>query len=318
MKNISKFLLFILVSNLIFAIDYTTELNSKYSYNNEDISYYNSAKFGIKLYENDLYTEISFLGENYDTNNDLKVYTAFAEIYQNDLTLSIGKQKTNWGLGTLFNLTNIFNQADIKNPKSDKEGINGLDIKYRPTGMSKIEGFLFKNNYSNKNIAVRYINSFNNIEYNLNYLDYKLSLNRIKDIIVEFKGEDIVGYWSQFNYKKIKDTSTKIATLGIDYTFDIFEKNLYIANEIMNNFDEEIVLNYTNFSYSLTDLITYNQTFIFDFKGEENVILSNLSYIFNDYTTIDITNYKYNNIKNIFNTTQSINDKLELEFKINF
>lgn len=95
MKNNLKFLLFLLLSNLIFAVEYSTELDSKYSYQDEDISYYNSAKLGIKLYENDLYSEISFLGESYDNTNNLKVYTAFAELYQNNLTLSIGKQKAN-------------------------------------------------------------------------------------------------------------------------------------------------------------------------------------------------------------------------------
>ncbi len=321
-------LIFILVTATdSFSAEFWGEVKSEYRIENlEDSSFPLEAKLGTEFSGDDFYSEFAIIGKSTGSDESVDVYRAHVELYNDKLTLAMGRQKLVWGSAFIFNLTDVFNVVDIEDPRSEKIGTDSISLKYNTTDMSRLEAVIFKNDLSNNNFGSRYTFLFGDFEFMLNYLNYKESVfdneeSRRNDLIFEFKGDVEVGVWAQLEQYWKDSDSGSTAVVGTDYTFDVMQKTLYTLAEGIYDFGEKAAAVYLMYRYDFSDLASFNQSALINPKGGSFFISSYLGYIFNDYITTKAGVNFYSDMEQFgFETSEGkqLDNELFLEMKLFF
>ncbi len=327
MRNFFLLIFILITATNIFSAEFWGEVKSEYRIENlEESRFPLEAKLGTEFSEDDFYSQFAIIGESTESEEGVDVYRAHVELYKDNLTLSIGRQKLVWGSAFIFNLTDVFNPVDIEDPRSEKVGTDSIRLKYNTTAMSRLEAVAFKNDLSNNNFGSRYTFLSGDFEFMLNYLNYKQSVfdseeTRRNDLIFEFKGDVEVGLWAQLEqYWEDSDSGTT-AVIGTDYTFDVMQKTLYTLAEGVYDFGEKAAAVYLMYKYDFSDLASFNQSALINPKGGSFFISSYISYIFNDYVTTKTGVNFYNDMEQFgFETSEGkqLDNELFLEMKLFF
>jgi hypothetical protein len=282
------------------------ELRGDYSLQNYEENYwYYKGIIGLRHGNEDFYTELSLIGEE-GADPAVDIYRGYLEYYIDDLTLSAGRQTISWGHAYIFNLSDVFNEIDIEDPKSDKRGLDSIRFKYSLSDMSRLEFIGFKTHEKDENFAGRYTFLIDDFEVMVNYFQItELSpltktIEKNKKFVLEAKGDLIVGVWGQISYDKYETDDLHTLVAGIDYNFDLYQKNIYTALEgFYNNEGGGVYLTYNlriNESFEF-----YQGCLVIDDGGYLN---TTLNYIYNDYVNFEFAYNYYHNFEKYGYLTQ--------------
>jgi len=295
-------ILFVFLSTVVFSYDLIGDMTNTSSWSDfKDQRVKTELKLYIDDYGDNHYTQLTLLGDT--SSNEVGIYKAYTELYKDKLTIGIGKQKVVWGTAYAYNLTDIFNTANPLDPRAEKVGVNSLKLKYNLTDMSRIELVNFEKAGNYENYAGRVTFLLGTFEIMANYLNYM----DMEDFIFEFRGDVIVGVWSQINYKKMENDEKLIAVAGIDYSFDISDRILTLLGEAMYDLDSEKGAGYINTGFGLTDEMSISVNYMFDLEFEAGVLSTKLDYVYSDNISLGV-GYTYYNVL----------DELKEDYKIQF
>lgn len=292
MKRTLKFILiFSLLSNIIFAANFSVGLTTKYFKEK-----YGELKLKTDISQDDFYSKGEIL---IDSNGKTIINNLYTELYIKNITLSLGKQNINWGSSYFFNYGNVFNNINWENPKEQGEGVNSLYLKYIK-GLSRLEIVFFQKEKENENVGIRYTKSILNSELMINYFR---NYGKEKDeLLLECKGNLILGVWGQYLIKN------KFLNIGADYSIEILNNVLYILDEYEYKFDSNGKKIFSMYRYNLSENSYFSQNLLYDFVNNNYNWNADYSYIYNDYVTLDFV-YKDDNFKN-----REYGVKMDVEF----
>lgn len=311
------FILFFFMTQLCLSVEYLSELRVDYSLQNYQENYwYYKGIIGLRHDGEDFYTEFSLIGEE-GADPAIDLYRGYLEYYIDDLTLSAGRQTISWGHSYIFNLSDVFNQIDIEDPKSDKRGLDSIRFKYSLSDMSRLELIGFKSDEKDENFAGRYTFLIDDFEVMMNYFYITVpspitnKIEKNERIVLEVKGDMIVGVWGQISYDRYETDDLYTLVTGIDYNFDLYQKNVYTALEGFYNKEG----GGTYFTYNLR----INESFEFYqgclLIGDGVYLNTTLNYIYNDYMNFEFTYNYYHNFEKYGYLTE---DNKELTSEIVF
>ncbi|WP_028855704.1 hypothetical protein [Psychrilyobacter atlanticus] len=293
------FILFFFITQLCFSIDYFLELRGDYSLQNYEENYwYYKGIAGLRHEGENFYTELSLIGEE-GADPSVDLYRGYLEYYIDDLTLSAGRQTISWGHGYIFNFSDVFNEIDIEDPKSDKRGVDSIRFKYSLSDMSRLEFIGFKTDEKDENFAGRYTFLIDDFEVMMNYFHIAQpspitgKIEKNERIVLETKGDLIIGVWGQISYDKYETDDLYTLVAGIDYNFNLYQKNVYTAMEGFYNKEG----GGTYFTYNLR----INESFEF-YQGcllidDGGYLNTTLNYIYNDYVNFEFAYNYYHNFE---------------------
>ncbi|BDU51101.1 hypothetical protein [Haliovirga abyssi] len=281
MKRIAKGILtFLLLSNIIFAADFSVGITTKYFQKK-----YGELRLSTDISKDDFYSKGEILIDN---KSETIINKLYSEFYIGDITLSLGRQNIDWGSSYFFNYGNVFNNINWENPKEQGKGVDSLYVKYIK-GLSRLEMVLFQKEKENENLGIRYTKTILNSELMVNYFR---NYGKEKDeLLLEFKGNLILGIWGQYLVKN------KFFNVGADYSIDIFDNVLYLLTEYEYKLDSNNKKTFNMYRYNLSENAYFSQTLIYDFENANYNWNADYSYIYNDYVTLDFI-YKDDNLNN--------------------
>lgn len=308
----NKIIMLILLSSSIWALDFSTEINSKYK---SDFAT-STAPLNLKLTGN--YTGDNFYGELQILGNEsqVEIGKAYGEVYKSRLTLSFGRQPISWGNAFIFNRLNSLTSLNLLNPNEKNGVLDGIKVKYNLNDSSRVEAMVFNVKDESDNYALRYTTLIKNYEFMANYIkkNKEDSVPAINDIIFDIKGDLGVGIWVQYAYGI--DNKKSFYLLGSDYSFNLADKTLYLLWEGSYNESSELLLNYFRYSYSFNDWTGLSGGLLL--QESDKAINTTLNHKLNDQVELNLSHIytdsemfkKMNNYKN--------NNAVELEIKAVF
>ncbi len=320
------FILFSLFYVKPYSIDVKTEVAGKYVENSSENYFENRIKSELSIKNPDFYAAVRADGLYKDDKGEVKIERAYIELYKNKVSLSLGKQRIFWGSGYLFNYVDLFNEVDIEDPKGDKNGVNGAILKYKLNESSRAEtAVIFKD--EKKSFASRISTTVGLFELTCNFIRNNKLIsensnlyNESDFVIIEVKGEAVVGLWGTAVFRETKKplkNSGRIYTAGTDYTFSINECPLYLLEEVSYEEKEKTLLSYSLATYDFTNDLKLSLSFISDTSNGSSVTGSNLKYLYNDYITATLYLNSYNKCKNSDSPILSVNpDGTEYKFEL--
>ena len=216
----------------------------------------------------------------------------------------------------------FFNEVDLENPRSDKDGLDLLRLKYNLENMSRLEGVVFKNSARDDNIGARYTFLVDNYEFMANYFHYDKKnilgeVNKNEDVVLEVKGDAGIGIWSQLIHKESDDFDQNALVLGGDYSFDLIGNLLYTLAEGIYIKEEDMGALYLRYNYVVSEDIEVFQSLLVDGKISYLYVRSGLTYKLNDYFNIQVSYNYYNNFKGLYqySSGEELDSELVLKFK---
>jgi len=251
--------------------------------------WYYKAISGVRHGGENYYGEISFIGEE-GADPELDLYRGYLEYYIGKSTIYGGRQTITWGHAYLFNLSDVFNEIDIEEPRSEKRGVDSLRARYNITDMSRLEVVGFETDGKKENFAGRYTFLWDDMEVMMNYFNmaevspFTQELEKNEHYVLEAKGDMIVGIWGQLSYNRYENDDLSTIVTGLDYNFDIYNKSLYVAaegiyNEIGSGF-------YLTYNLQINESFEFYQGYLF--AGDGRYINSTVNYIYNDYLNFEL------------------------------
>lgn len=308
-----------------------SEVKSTYFDRDGKASLEGSFKSSISYKGEDFYTELRLNGNYNDSEEgNIEADRAFVELYGKKGSLVLGKQRIFWGEGYLFNYADVFNEVNSEDPRGDKEGVNGIDIKYNARDNLKIEGAVILKD-EKKNYAARTMYNLGLFEFTADYLKYrssfpmnKLLMQDTKTYMAEVKGEYEIGFWGSALFREnsgVKYYNEKIYTAGADYTVTLFDRSLYLLAEYSRNQKFDADLLYNQMKYDIRNDLNLSETLISDLNGGARKSSTALKYLYNDYITMTATYNNYANVKNgstMYEESQGVENEVKYEIKADF
>ncbi len=320
MKKIYIFLFLVVVSE-VFPLDYFGEIEGTQrfkSYNNSSGSL--ELILGAEHEEENWYSQLSLRAQD-DSEDPLDLYRSYVEFYGDSLTFSAGRQMIVWGSAYIFNGADVFNEVDIENPRSDKDGLDSVRIKYNSKNMSRLESVIFKNSERDDNIGARYTFLVDNYEFMANYFHYDRKNNmgesvKNEDIVLEVKGDVGIGVWSQLIHRDSDVSDQNSVVLGGDYSFDIGGNLLYTLAETIYIKEEDRGAVYLMYNYVLSEDIEVFQSLLVDGKISYLYLRTGVTYKLNDYFNFQVSYNYYNNFRGLnYIQGEEFDSELVLEIK---
>ena len=315
-------LLFILFRGA-FALEPFLDLEGEYRLQNFDRSRWQYETIGGVTHDGeDWYAETSLIGEE-GSGPEVSLYTGYLEYYAGDLTLSGGRQMISWGHSYIFNLSDVFNEIDIEDPRGDKRGVDSLRVRYSAGDASRVEVVGFKADEKDDNFAGRYTFLWEDYEFMLNYFNITEvspvteKVEETERYVLEAKGDMVIGVWCQLSYDKFQRDRVHTLVLGGDYNFDLYGKTLYTAAEGI--FSKELSGLYMTYNLRINEAVEFYQGYLLT-QGRR-YINSTLNYIYNDYVNFDLAHNYYHNFQElggVFQEVEGLRHEVVLRIRMNF
>jgi len=301
-KLIYVLITFFEILSFSFGMEFNGELNNIFvleEMKNEKLI--NQVKLSANVSNDDILSKITLEGNT--GTNEVILYEGYVESYKKNFVLTLGKQRLTWGLGYLFNpANNYFAVINPEDPKVEVEGINSMKLRYNIGELSRLEGIVFENKVKDKEIdyGLRYTTIFNEWEVMIDYF------KKDNNFILETKGNLGIGIWG------IWTSQDNNIVIGEDYSFEIWDRSLYIMNENMYIKAEEKWIDYISYSYQWDEVLGFSQILTYYPNQKSYYINNSINYLINDYMDI---NFSYNimneDFKNI--AKQMLGKELSLE-----
>jgi hypothetical protein len=316
--------IFLIITSEVFSLEYFGEIEGTQRFKKYDESNGSLELIvGVEYEEDNLYSQIAIKARD-DSEDTLDLYRGYVEFYRDEWTISAGRQMLVWGSAYIFNGADVFNEVDIENPRSDKDGLDSLRIKYNLLDMSRLETVIFKNDASDDNIGARYTFLAGNYEFMGNYFDYDRENSqgekvRNEDIVLEVKGDAGIGVWSQLIHKKIDGSNQNLVVAGGDYSFDVAGNLLYTLVEGIYIKEENAGALYLMYNYIVSEDIEVFQNFILGEELKSFYLRSGLKYKLNDYFNLEVSYNYYKNFEELkgYKSLEGYDFDSELVFQIN-
>jgi len=295
--------LFLFVS-LAFSFDYSFEVENTNiytkSHNNKGSNYNRLRVYSIledEKYENFL-AKIIIDNENRydrikdDNTNKTKIYRGYLK-YSDELNLIvIGKQRIPFGVGKIWNPTDIFNPIDATAIESDeRKGIESLRYEYALSEVSNIDTTIAKDKQAFRikgYIDVADIGFIVLKDQKKDQMIYGYEIQgELFDSGIELRSEG--GY---FYNKNTKDYEELI--FGGEYSFS----DLTILGEYKYNSINNIEHLAANFTYTVSPLLTANATSIKNLDDSSLLTFLKFDYSLSDEMELNIGSYFYSGKNN--------------------
>jgi hypothetical protein len=268
------FLIFFSVSAVTLAVDFTGYLDNSLLINNED-DFTGTHKFKLDIKSK---TESYFMMvsadamTNYGSNTDTSftINRAYLDLYPAWGAVTLGKQRIAWGGSYYFNLSDLFNPVNVLDPKGEKDGIHGLDVKWNITDTMQTEGVILP--------AAKFSESDYGVKLKLTVGLFDITAGSIKKAnvspavakrnanVIECKGEfseNTPGIWVQYAFYTDESggvtTDYESSVYGLDYTFNI-GNGLYVLGEYTHDGRVDNYEIYSMIRYNLQSYLTLNFT----------------------------------------------------------
>ncbi|WP_319370392.1 hypothetical protein [uncultured Ilyobacter sp.] len=321
MKKRCFFLFLILVSE-VFSLNYFGEVEGTQRFRSYNKSNgYLELILGAEHMEEDFYSQVSIMATD-DPSDHLDLYRGYVEFYRDSTTFSVGRQMLVWGSAYLFNGADVFNELELENPRSEKEGLDSVRIKYNLENMSRLEGVVFKNSVRDDNLGARYTFLVDNYEFMANYFHYDKKNSagesvKNEDIVLEVKGDAGIGVWSQLIHRESDSSPQNSIVLGGDYSFDLSGNLFYTLIETIYISEENRGAAYLRYNYVVSEDVEVFQSLLMDAGISYFYLRSGFNYKLNDYFNLQISYNYYNNFRglNYSNMEKELNSELVFEIK---
>ena len=299
----------------IYALDFQTEIDTKYISDFKESTTPISLKLTGQYSDNNIFSEFQVKG----TEDELTMTKAYGEAYKDKFTYTFGRMPISWGNAYIFNRMNALTGVNIVNPGEKDNTLDGLKIKYTTANNSKTEAVVFNVN-SADNYALKQSFLIKNYELQLNYIKREKtnplnpSEEKINDLIFEFKGDLIAGVWGQvarsFEYNK------NYYVLGADYSFSPFDKTLYLLWEGSYSEKTELLLNYFRYSFTFNEWNSLSGGLLV--KEGEQVVTTTFNRKINDALELNLSHIYLNS--EMYKKLMKIDseNKIELQLKAVF
>lgn len=163
----------------------------------------------------------------------LGIYRASAALRQGDWDFRAGIQRVAWGVGQLFNPSNIFSHVGFADPTQELPGVPGLVVR-RPlgsTGELTLVGAVEPLSGMPQAAAHGVVN--------VSGIDLGLAgsySERNHQLLLgwNIKGDAEIGYWSEGRWARNlsrHDSGSWRAESGVDYSFGVADRTLYVSAE---------------------------------------------------------------------------------------
>lgn len=303
--------LFLLTSSL-WALDFSTEIGVKYK------SDFAASTLPISMKLTGNYSADNFYGELQVTGDEdkLDLGKVYGEIYKDKLTLTFGRQPISWGNAFIFNRLNSLTNLNMLNPNEKNTNLDGIKIKYSLNDSSRVEGMVFSINDNSDNYALRYTTLIKNYEIMANYIkkNKEGQSPAVNDIILDVKGDLLVGLWFQYAYGI--DTEKSFYLLGSDYSLNLAENTLYLLWEGSYDESNSLLLNYFRYTYSFNDWTGLSGGLLL--RENEKAISTTLNHKLNDNVEVNLSHiYTDSNVFKKMNNYKNSN-AIEFEMKAVF
>ena len=291
-----KLIIFGFMAMEMMAMDFTKEIGVKYRSDSEDYNLPISLKLNGSQSFDKFYTEIEVKNSIEKSSKtekidyDFQVSKAYGEYYGEKYTLTLGRQTISWGNAFIFNRLNSLNQINILNPTEKNSFLDGVKLKVNVGDSQRLEAIVFENNDSFENYALRYTRLMATTELMLNYIKREKDMKNprdkgINDIIIDVKGDLLVGLWGQYSYNFDRDKNSYL--LGVDYSFAPFDKTLYLLLESSYEEENKLFLNYFRYNYSINDWNSLSGGILF--KEGEKVVTTSINHKLNDFVELNLS-----------------------------
>jgi len=291
-----KLIVFGFMAMEMMAMDFTKEIGVKYRSDSEDYNLPISLKLNGSQSFDKFYTEIEVKNSIEKSSKtekidyDFQVSKAYGEYYGEKYTLTLGRQTISWGNAFIFNRLNSLNQINILNPTEKNSFLDGVKLKVNVGDSQRLEAIVFENNDSFENYALRYTRLMATTELMLNYIKREKDMKNprdkgINDIIIDVKGDLLVGLWGQYSYNFDRDKNSYL--LGVDYSFAPFDKTLYLLLESSYEEENKLFLNYFRYNYSINDWNSLSGGILF--KEGEKVVTTSINHKLNDFVELNLS-----------------------------
>ena len=291
-----KLIIFGIMAMEMMAMDFTKEIGVKYRSDSEDYNLPISLKLNGSQSFDKFYTEIEVKNSIEKSSKiekidyDFQVSKAYGEYYGEKYTLTLGRQTISWGNAFIFNRLNSLNQINILNPTEKNSFLDGVKLKVNVGDSQRLEAIVFENNDSFENYALRYTRLMDTTELMLNYIKREKDMKNprdkgINDIIIDVKGDLLVGLWGQYSYNFDRDKNSYL--LGVDYSFAPFDKTLYLLLESSYEEENKLFLNYFRYNYSINDWNSLSGGILF--KEGEKVVTTSINHKLNDFVELNLS-----------------------------
>lgn len=314
----------LIITSEVFSMEYFGEVEGTQRFKDYDESSGTlELILGAEHEEKSLYSQFALKGRD-DSEDPIDLYRAYVEIYRNDLTISAGRQMLVWGSAYIFNGADVFNEVDIEDPRSDKDGLDSFRMKYNLRNMSRLEGVVFKNDAADDNIGTRYTFLVDNYEFMGNYFNYYRENDqgekiRNEDIVLEVKGDAGIGVWSQLIHKRVEGEELNSIVAGGDYSFDIAGNLLYTLAEGIYIKEEDTGALYLMYNYVMSEDLEVFQNFLVGGGLASFYLRSGVTYKLNDYFNLQVSYNYYKNFEELdgYRAMEGYDFDSELVFEIN-
>ncbi|WP_320046747.1 hypothetical protein [uncultured Ilyobacter sp.] len=313
--------MFLIIFSEVFSLDYFGEVEGTQRFKSYNSSYGSiELILGAEHQEENFYSQVSLKATD-DSEKYLKLYRGYFELYGDSTTFSAGRQMIVWGSAYIFNGADVFNEVDLENPRSDKDGIDSMRMKYNLENMSRLEGVIFKNTARDDNIGARYTFLVDNYEFMANYFHYDKrnfvgEAVKNEDVVLEVKGDAGIGIWSQLIHRESDELDQNAVVLGGDYSFDLAGNLLYTLAETIYIKEEDIVALYLRYNYVVSEDIEVFQSLLVDGKISYLYVRSGLTCKLNDYFNIQVSYNYYNNFRGLYQYSYEEELDSEVVFEI--
>ncbi len=221
---------------------------------------------------------------------------AYIDLYFPKFDVTIGKQRVAIGVSYLWAPLDLFNRVNIFEPREEKPGVNAFKI-YIPLGQaSSITGvFSPEVNFESSKSGLRAQTHYKGVDMAVSLIRYGMKNETVYGI--DFRGENIIGWWLEGGYFSSPLENNLKIVIGFDYTFP-YKRGIFWLNEFF--YDEsgekdEAMYDYkrllegdrftlgqkyymSSLSYSLTDFISANTTYIGNLTDGSYILSPGLLY----------------------------------------
>ncbi|MBN1469054.1 MAG: hypothetical protein JW924_10040 [Fusobacteriaceae bacterium] len=315
-----KYIIYFILIGSSYSINLKTEISTKYTSDLHSNETPISLKLNGEYSADDIYSEVEIKGST--KTEEIELTKIYVEYYKDKYTLTFGRQPIVWGNAYIFNKLNNLTSINMLNPNEKTATLDGVKMKYSK-GNERVEGIVFDIDDSSDNYAIRYTNLIGNYELMLNYIKKNADLKvdgseSANDIILDLKGDLGIGIWTQYAYNF--DNKKNFYLMGIDYSFAINEKTLYLLYEGSYDENKDLFLNYGRYEYGFNEWNSLKGGLLNQEKN--NLLTTTISHKLNDSLELNLSHiYVYldndSQIGKKLSSTYSRNN-IELEIKAIF
>ncbi|MDD2716690.1 MAG: hypothetical protein PHW04_12430 [Candidatus Wallbacteria bacterium] len=334
MKQLLVFFLFL---HLIPVFSLELKLDSESDFRLSDCrheKFDNLSRLYLSQTGNNHYEQIALKSYYHDDDGNFSLDRAYLECYRGDSTYVAGKQRIFWGIPLVFNFADIFTLPDLTDPKKERDGVKALKFRQSLGQTSRLELVTTDRDHCHNDQAGRYTFTRGRFEYMLNLLSHHLDLSPImpdlhlssRDLVLEFKGEVKVGIWGELALKHVDLNQPLnlafaphrqlISVLGMDYTFDVHGRSLYLMAEGYRNNDTGDKACYLNPRFQITQTVSASAHVYKDLLNRGSYRGGGIEYVLNDFYTLGLEYRCSRKLTSQVLLTTAMNDGDEIVFSV--